>query len=421
MTARTLRIGVAGLGGYAAAISDHLLRIGESAGLRLVGVGDPQRPDHAVRAELLRDRGVNVVDSLDRLLDLPIDAVWLPVPIGLHRPFTERALAAGKVVMVEKPAAGTVQNVDAMIAARDAAGRAVAVGFQTLFLPETWQAKRRLLAGAIGRVRRASVLGCWPLGDAYYGRNAWAGRLRHGDAWVLDSPANNAMAHYLHLALFLLGPSPRASCLPATVQAELYRANPIENYDICTLRLTLPNDATLLVAMTHACESSTEPIVRIEGESGVLEFEYGVGYRWGCRNGRSAAGDDGRPVGTTDAYATVIGRLADLVRGDSEIEHASLENARAHTLVMNAVSESAEVNDVPPDCIQTIGLADARVRVVPSLHHALAECAERGRLLGESGRMSWAAGKSNPFDLSGYKKFGRPANAAVASKGSERD
>src|SRR5829696_1805709 len=81
--------------------------------------------------------------SYAELLDLPIDAVWLPLPIHLHRPYTERALAAGKAVLCEKPAAGCVDDVDAMIAARDASGRGVLIGFQDVYQPCVIQLKRR--------------------------------------------------------------------------------------------------------------------------------------------------------------------------------------------------------------------------------------------------------------------------------------
>src|SRR5665213_934650 len=165
-------------------------------------------------------------------------AVWLPLPIDLHRTFTEKCLMAGKAVLVEKPAAGSIDDVDAMIAARDRTGLLTAVGFQNLFDPAVWAVKKRLLDGAIGQVRSASVLACWPRSQAYFNRAPWAGKLQHNGVWVLDSPANNAMAHFLNLALFLLGSTQVDSANPITVEAELYRANSIENYDTCSVSYT---------------------------------------------------------------------------------------------------------------------------------------------------------------------------------------
>jgi predicted dehydrogenase len=406
---RVVRIGVAGLGGYAAAAGGQLLRNADHAAVRLVAACDPDPAAHAARTTELRGLGVEVVEGFDRMLAVPMDAVWLPVPIALHRPFTERALAAGLAVLVEKPAAGTLQDVDAMIAARDRSGLPVAVAFQTLFAPDTWQAKRRLLAGELGAVRRASVTGCWPRGDAYFGRNAWAGRLRHGDAWVLDSPANNAMAHYLNLALFLLGPAERVSADPTRVEAELYRANPIENYDTCTLRLTLPGPAAggvpLLVAMTHACEAAVAPLVRIEAEHGTLEFEHDAGYRV------VRAGGAARIDGPQDLSAALVRNFADLVRGDRRAEVGSLENARVHTRVVDAVSEAAGVADVPAAAVRTVAAVEGRRRVVPGLERALTRCAAEGRLLSETGLAAWAVAPG-VLDLADYAAFSGPRRTA---------
>jgi len=40
------------------------------------------------------------------------------------------------------------------------------------------------------------------------------GQLQRNGAWVLDSPVQNALNHFVNLTLFLLGPSPEESALP---------------------------------------------------------------------------------------------------------------------------------------------------------------------------------------------------------------
>jgi len=65
---------------------------------------------------------------------------------------------------------------------------------------------------------------------AYFRRNDWVGRIRtDAGHCVFDSPANNAAAHYLHIMLYLLGATREGAAMPASVQAETYRANAIEN------------------------------------------------------------------------------------------------------------------------------------------------------------------------------------------------
>ena len=92
-------------------------------------------------------RAFPVFARWEDLLAHPAEAVWLPLPIPLHRPYTEQALAAGKAVLCEKPAAGCVQDLDAMQDAQSRAGLPVAIGFQDIYEPTTLALKRALLDG----------------------------------------------------------------------------------------------------------------------------------------------------------------------------------------------------------------------------------------------------------------------------------
>src|SRR6185369_5530632 len=158
---------------------------------------------HPLRVAKLQAHGIEVVSDYAQLLDTPdVDIVWLPLPIDLHRKYTEMTLDAGKAVLCEKPAAGCVEDVDAMIAARDRTKLPVAIGYQDVYQPAVQELKRRIIRGEFGVVLSASVLGCGPRSQEYYTRNDWAGKIQRGGSWVLDSPANNAMSHYLHLAMF---------------------------------------------------------------------------------------------------------------------------------------------------------------------------------------------------------------------------
>src|SRR5690606_32777148 len=129
--------------------------------------------------------------------------------------------------------------------------------------------KSALLDGTIGKIKRASVFAAWARNDAYFARNDWAGKFKHRGTWVLDSPANNAMSHHVNLPLFLLGSSLLESAEPVRVQAELYRARPIENYDTASMRIELPGGVELILAMTHAVDRTEGPVYRIEGDAGV--------------------------------------------------------------------------------------------------------------------------------------------------------
>lgn len=406
-----VRFGLAGLGGYAGSILNLIeanAKPGSSGEFALVKLTAVVEPDHALHAELiarLRGQGVTVVQQYDELLAQPIEALWLPLPIDLHRPYTERALAAGKAVMCEKPAAGSVQDVDAMIAARDRAKLPALIGYQDCYDPTTLPLKRRLLDGLIGPIKRASVWACWPRSDAYFKRNAWAGKFRRGDAWVMDSPANNALAHYLNIALFLLGEKLESSATPVAVDAELYRVNPIENYDTVSMMLTLPGGASLLVNFTHACEATIHPVVTLHGERGVvrrsnerIEIESG---------GKTEVIE--RP-GT--AAACALRKIALLARGqdDPAIGAATLEVSRSPIVAVNGASEAAAVVDVPASAIKVVDAGGHPLRTVPGIEAAFAASVDRHTMLQVSGLFPWAV-RAGHRDLRGYKTFAGPKRA----------
>lgn len=399
-------IGIAGVGGYAATIANLVLEAGGATDppARLVAVCDPDLAAHARRVADLRDQGVRPLPRFDDLLALPeVEAVWLPLPIHLHRSFTERALAAGKAVMVEKPAAGAVEDVDAMIAARDRAGLPVALGFQDVYDATTLPLKKRILRGEFGRITHVTLHACWSRNDRYFGRSAWAGRIRVDDTWVLDSPANNALAHFIHIAQFLLGPTLHEAAGVEHVEAELYRAALIENYDTISARVRLTGGCEFLILLTHACTGTTQPILTFHGERATLTRT----------NSRVLIGDGDRAEAVERDGAMrshMVQRFARLVRGvpDDEYAVATLEMARQHTVLINTVSETAPIFDIPEASIVSVtGDDGGTVRAVPDIERHVAACAERRQLLHESGLFDWTRPPSSRR-IGDYRRFAGP-------------
>ena len=410
---RPVAIGTVGLGGYAGTICRLLeqQRREERPPVRLVGVFEPDMSAHATRLAELRAAGVPIAGSYEELLAGPAEAIWLPLPIDLHRPFTQAALAAGKAVMCEKPAAGSIDDLLAMIAARDRAGRPVAIGFQDLYDPAAHDVKRRLLAGVIGRPRSATLVACWPRPLAYFARNDWAGRFRRGDVWVMDSPASNAISHFLNLTLFWLGEAPEAMAAPVAIEAELYRANDIENFDTCSLRVETASGATALVLLTHACRETIDAPITITGDAGTLEAIRGRGVTLRDTSGATTA-----PIGlAAEPRVEMVRQFAERVNGTLDDRTvATLEGSIAHLTVVNGASEAAAVHTVPESEINLVpGPGGAQGRAIRGIEAAFAECARRGQLLSESGLVGWSVPPGRR-DLRGYRLFAGPAVLAQA-------
>jgi predicted dehydrogenase len=150
----------------------------------------------AGRAESFRRRfgGVRSYGSYrDAIGDPSVDAVVVAVPPNLHRDLTLASLAAGKHVLVEKPAFPRMADYEAVRAARDRAGRVVLVGENDHYTPLAVALRRAIASGAIGEMVFAHF-------------TTIAERLKPADDWRNDETVAGGDAffeegiHWLHMA-----------------------------------------------------------------------------------------------------------------------------------------------------------------------------------------------------------------------------
>ena len=387
---------VAGLGGFAATVTD--LALAEPR-VRVRAVGDPAAAAGGAggaRVEALRAAGVEVLTGYEETLRRPgVEAVWLPVPIALHRPFAEAAFAAGHAVLCEKPLAGSVADAEAMVAAAEASGRPAALGFHDLFDPDALAFKRAAHGpGGIGRLASVTVLASWPRDDAYFARNGWAGRIRHGGVEVRDGPANNALAHYLMLGLFFAGDDDLIAATPIEAEAVKLRAAAIENYDTVSARLTLgpgcvnPAGIPLFAHLTHAAAEAFEPQLLLRGDRASWLWKF------------DAAAPDLAPAdrvvvsrGGDVVRGGILPRFVDLCRGVARpnFPHATFAAGLAHARAVELVQEAPPTVAVPRDRVEerpTPGpTPGGRQSVLPGLLDAMRDAARRDTLLDPRG---WA-------------------------------
>ena len=149
------------------------------------------------------------------------------------------------------------------------------IGYQWSYSEGILALKRDIQAGRFGAPVRLKAICLWPRPRSYYRRNAWAGKLRDEATgrWILDSPLNNALAHFLHNLLYLLGPTTESSAALARVTAEACRANPIESYDTAACRACTPDGVELLFYGSHASRDSWGPRFDLEFEEARVSCE----------------------------------------------------------------------------------------------------------------------------------------------------
>lgn len=127
------------------------------------------------------------------IADPAVDAVVVAVPPLYHRDLALQALAAGKHVLVEKPAFPTMADYEVVRSTRDRAGRVVLVGENDHYKPLVRTLQRLLADGVIGEMVFAQF-------------TTIAHRLKTADDWRNDETMAGGDAffeegiHWLHIA-----------------------------------------------------------------------------------------------------------------------------------------------------------------------------------------------------------------------------
>jgi len=184
-----LRLAFLGCGFITRVHSGHVRALGGD-----VACGYASRDAAKAAAYCRRFRGTrSYADYRAAIEDPDIDAVVIALPPSLHRDLTLRALAAGKHVLVEKPAFPRMEDYRAVLEARNRAGRVVLVGENDHYKPLAVCLRRLLAGGVIGEMvfahfttiaKRLKTAGDWRNDEAMAG----------GDAFFEEG------IHWLHLA-----------------------------------------------------------------------------------------------------------------------------------------------------------------------------------------------------------------------------
>ena len=188
-------------------------------------------------------------------LEAELAAIVSPIPF--HADQTCAALAAGMNVLCEKPICATVEDARRMIAARDASGKFLEIGYQWSFTDAIQGAQGGPCRRCVGSAALPANTRGLAEADVYFKRNDWADASATLPVDCVRQSVNNATAHFLHNMLFVSGPVPTLSCTPLAIQAECYRANPIKNFDTACCRIETREGPEILFFATHCVKHSS--------------------------------------------------------------------------------------------------------------------------------------------------------------------
>jgi len=288
-----VRVGIIGMGGFAASHHNTVARLEERGILKLVCTCDPHPAAFAEAQKSWRfaERGVRVFADYAAMLEAcagDLDYVATPTPLQLHAVMHEAITARGIPAYVEKPPTLDFAELDRMIAADGRARLSSVVGFNFIVERSRLRLKERLLSGEFGAIRGGTLSALWPRPSGYFARNGWSGRLLVGDQFVLDSCFGNAMAHFVHNMLFWTGtPGIYSWAEVAAVRAELYQAHPIEGADTFFVEADLASGCTLRFALSHACQGASTSAETVICEKAILRYAVGGQIEVSWKDGRT--------------------------------------------------------------------------------------------------------------------------------------
>jgi predicted dehydrogenase len=320
-----VRWGILGTAGIAeSAFLPALRETGEGVAVA-VGSRDVERGG-TWAAEQMVVRAVQGYDAV--IADPDVEAVYVPLPNGLHADWTIAALEAGKAVLCEKPLCGTVEDTERVLAAARSATGSLWEAFVFPFHEQMDRVREMLAAGTIGEVRE--------IGSRFH--------------FILDDPGN------IRLFADLAGGSIQdVGCYPIRLARLLFDAEPDLPRAIADAEwtpdgadtemwgaLVFPGDRRLVFSCGF--RSGYDTLTRVLGTEGEIrmtgpfhpdpEDEIAI-----VRDGKT----ERQPATTSGemSFTPAIRHIHRVVRGLEEPRHLAVDEAMGNAKAIAALLDSA--------------------------------------------------------------------------------
>jgi predicted dehydrogenase len=276
--------------------------------------------------------GAVAVDAWEEAIRRPdVEIVIVATTNDALTPVAMAAVAAGKHVLVEKPAARTVAEIEPLIATAQAAHRLVRVGFNHRYHPALLQARALVDAGALGPLM--FMRGRYGHGGRPGYEREWrADPARSGGGELIDQGV-----HLIDLAGWFLGPF---SAVQGTAATYFWKM-PVDDNAFMTLRTSTGQVAFLHVSCTEWKNLFSLEIygrdgkIAIDGLGGSYGVERLAHYRMRPEMGPPDTTIDEYPRGDR-SWSIEFSEFLEDIRLDRE-PSAGLEAARAALAVVQQV------------------------------------------------------------------------------------
>lgn len=398
---KIFRAALIGIGGFGAAHVAVMISLADEGLIEVSAFAELNAQAYPESFDKLTSCGARHYTDYEQMLaDRPdIDFVVIATPIAAHKTMCIRAMELGFHVLVEKPPAVTIQDLDEMIAVQQATGRLCQVNFQNTSGSAFRELLAQLAAGAVGRVARVTGVGMWMRTRAYYDRTRWAGKLIYNGHYVLDGTFNNPFAHLLHNCLLAAEVTDGLDHQPERVQAELYHVNDIEGDDVSCIRVGMSSGVTVNFYAMLSHERNDPPFIVVRGSEGEISWNY--------ENKLSVSKSSGKENYTYGSEDLMRSMYLNLMAGmeDAAVQlYSPIAACRSFVLVSNGAYESAgTIHAIPAAYVREEEKNNSSVRLLPALSAQMTDVAEKGLLYSEY-PFPWGKA-SAPVELANYNHF----------------
>ncbi|MDR1783101.1 MAG: Gfo/Idh/MocA family oxidoreductase [Dysgonamonadaceae bacterium] len=145
---------------------------------------------------------MEVFSSLDALLssNIPLDALNICTPNGLHAPMAIAAIEAGHHVVVEKPMALTSEDAGQILSTAERFGKKVFCVMQNRYSPPSVWIKDLVDSGRLGKIFMVEINCFWNRDARYYQKGSW-----HGTKDMDGGTLFTQFSHFVDLMYWLFG------------------------------------------------------------------------------------------------------------------------------------------------------------------------------------------------------------------------
>ena len=201
-------------------------------------------------------------DMHEMMVQTTPDVVVVLTESGHHAKHVIQLAKYGKHMVVEKPMALTLDDVDAMIQACDVAGIKLFVIKQNRFNVPVLKLREAIEGNRFGKLVMGTVRVRWCRDQKYYDQDAWRG------TWALDGGVlTNQASHHVDLLEWMMGDVDSVFAKSATALVN------IEAEDTAVVILKFRNGALGIIEATTAVRPrDLEGSISILGEKGTVEI-----------------------------------------------------------------------------------------------------------------------------------------------------